>query len=45
MGIFYCFLVPMFRLGGTEIQDSIFKILKCIKVVKYAVKIVLGCAL
>ena len=35
----------MFRLGGTEIQDSIFKILECIKVVKYAVKIMLECAL
>ena len=41
------FLVPgpMFSLGGTETQDSIFKILECIKVVKYAVKIMLECTL
>ena len=29
----------MFRLGGAETQDSIFKILECIEVVKYAVRI------
>ena len=43
----YYFLVPgpMFSLGGTETQDSILKILECIKVVKYAVKIMLECTL
>ena len=46
MGIFILhFLIPMFSLGGAETQDSILKILECIKVVKYAVKIMLECAL
>ena len=35
----------MFSLGGTETQDSILKILECIKVIKYAVKIMLECTL
>ena len=34
------FLVPSFSLGDAETQNSIFKISECIKVVKYAVKIV-----
>ena len=45
-GHFYiAFLVPLFSLDDTETQNSIFKILECIKVVKYVVKIMLACAL
>ena len=41
MGIFILlFWVAMFSLDDAETQNSIFKISECIKVVKYAIKIV-----
>ena len=46
MGIFillFCYQC-LAHLGDAETQDIIFKILECIKVVKYAVKIMLECA-
>ena len=39
------FLVPMFSLGGAETQDSIFKIFRMHQSSKFAVKIMLECAL
>lgn len=39
------FLVPMFSVGDAETWNSILKILECIKVIKYAIKILLECVL
>ena len=45
MAFSYCFLVPIFNLVGAEAQHSILEFLECIKVVKYAGKIILECVL
>ena len=39
------FLLPMFSVSDDETRNSILKILECIEVIKYAIKILLECVL